>query len=62
MSNTAIESRLWENVQRAYANSRCYRASDDPEFAKALAEFERAANARPVENVVPFPAWRVARG
>ena len=36
MSNTALEAQLWEKVQRAYAKSRCYRAGDDPEFAKRL--------------------------
>jgi hypothetical protein len=59
MSNTALETRLWENVQRAYAKSRCYRAGDDPEFAKALAEFDRVANARPAEsNVIQFRPFR----
>jgi hypothetical protein len=53
----ALESRLWEKVQQAYAKSRCYRAGDDPEFAKALAEFARVAN--PPTNVIPF---RKARG
>jgi hypothetical protein len=58
MSNTALETLLWEKVQRAYAKSRCYRAGDDPEYAKALAEFDRVANAAPPSNVIqflPFP-------
>jgi hypothetical protein len=54
MSNTALETELWENVQRAYARSRCYRAGDDPEYAKALAEFDRVANGNPASNVVQF--------
>ena len=59
MSNTALESHLWEKVQQAYAKSRCYRAGDDPEYAKALAEYDRVANARPVSNVIQF---RPSRG
>jgi hypothetical protein len=58
MSNTALETQLWENVQRAYAKSHCYRAGDDPEFAKALAEFYRVANAKPASNVVQFLPFR----
>lgn len=58
MSNTALESQLWANVQRAYANSRCYRAGDDPAFAKALAEFDLAVNAQPASNVIPFSRSR----
>jgi hypothetical protein len=55
MSNTALESQLWENVQRAYAKSRCYRAGDDPEYAKALAAWERVANSNSApSNVLPF--------
>ena len=52
MTSTALEAQLWENVQRAYAKSRCYRAGDDPEYAAALAEFDRVAN--PASNVIPF--------
>jgi hypothetical protein len=48
------ESKLWQDVQRAYAKSRCYRAGDDPEYARALAEFDRVANPRPANNVIPF--------
>jgi hypothetical protein len=58
MSNTASETQLWEKVQRAYAKSRCYRAGDDPEYARALAEFDRVANARPVSNVIQFQPSR----
>jgi hypothetical protein len=58
MSSTALESQLWEKVQRAYAKSRCYRAGDDPEYAKALAEFDRVANPRPVNNVVQLRPFR----
>ena len=54
MSNTALEAQLWEKVQRAYAKSRCYRAGDDPDFAKALAEFDREANARSASNIIQF--------
>jgi hypothetical protein len=54
MSNAALETRLWENVQNAYQASRCDRAGDDPAFAKALAEFNRVANAPPSTNVIPF--------
>jgi hypothetical protein len=52
MNNAALETRLWENVQKAYQASRCDRAGDDPAFAKALAEFDRVANAP--TNVIPF--------
>jgi hypothetical protein len=52
----ALESRLWEKVQKAYAASRSYRAGDNPAFAKALAEFERVANPQPETNVIPFRA------
>jgi hypothetical protein len=58
MSNTALESQLWEKVQQAYAKSRCYRAGDDPEYARALAEFDRVANARPATNVIQFRPLR----
>jgi hypothetical protein len=58
MSNTALEAQLWEKVQRAYAKSRCYRAGDAPEFARALAEFDRVANARPATNVIQFRPFR----
>ena len=58
MSNTALESQLWEKVQQAYAKSRCYRAGDDPEYAKALAEFDRVANAQPATNVIQFRPFR----
>jgi hypothetical protein len=57
-SNTALESQLWEKVRQAYAKSRCYRAGDDPEYAKALAEFDRVANARPATNVIQFRPFR----
>jgi hypothetical protein len=61
MSNAALEAQLWENVQRAYAKSRCYRAGDDPDYAKALAEFDRVANARPASNVIQFLPFRGRR-
>lgn len=58
MTDNAALERLWENVQRAYAKSRSYRAGDNPEYAKALAEYDRAANSQPVNNVVQFlPFW-----
>lgn len=54
----ALESKLWENVQRAYARSRCYRAGDDPEYAAALDEYDQVANARPASNIVQFQPFR----
>ena len=57
MNNTAMETQLWERVQRAYAKSRCYRAGDDPEYAKALAAFDRVANP-PASNVIQFRPFR----
>ena len=59
MSDTALESQLWENVQRAYAKSSSYRAGDDAEYAAALAEYDRVANARPSGNVIQFRPFRV---
>lgn len=53
-SNTAMESQLWEKVRQAYAKSRCYRAGDDPEYAAALAEYNRVANDGPAKNVIKF--------
>jgi hypothetical protein len=50
-----LEAKLWENVQKAYAASRSYRAGDNPEYAMALAEFDRVANhPSPATNVIPF--------
>ena len=60
MSNTALEDQLWEKVQRAYAASRSYRAGNNPEFAKALAEYERVALKVPQTNVIPFKRRGVA--
>lgn len=54
MSNLALETLLWENVQRAYAASRSYRAGDNPAYAKALAEYERVAFGERESNVIPF--------
>ena len=53
-----LETLLWENVQRAHPKSRCYRAGDDPEYAAALAEYDRVATGRPVNNVIQFLAFR----
>jgi hypothetical protein len=58
MSNAAVETVLWERVRLAYAKSRCYRAGDDPEYAKALAEFDRVAKARPASNIIQFQPFR----
>jgi hypothetical protein len=58
MSNATMEAQLWENVQRAYAKSSCYRAGDDPDYAKALAEFDRVANSSPATNVIQFRPFR----
>jgi hypothetical protein len=52
----ASETQLWEEVQKAYALSRAYRAGDDPEYAKALAEYQRVAFGPPRTNVIPFPS------
>ena len=51
----ALQEQLWQNVQRAYAASRDYRAGNNPEYAKALAAWERVALAgdRTI-NVLPF--------
>ena len=40
----ALEQRLWQEVQRAYAKSRGYRAGDNPEYAQAVAAWEWVAN------------------
>jgi hypothetical protein len=49
------ESKLWQEVQLAYAASRDYRAGNNAEYAKALAAWAQFANAddRP-SNVLPF--------
>ena len=56
----AMEVVLWENVQRAYAASRSYRAGNDPAYGKALAEYERVAISAPQTNVIPFKRRGVA--
>jgi hypothetical protein len=54
-SKTARDSKLWELVQSAYAKSKSYRAGDDPEFARALAEFYRISNPpKRASNVIVF--------
>jgi hypothetical protein len=54
-SPVALETKLWENVQKAYAASQSYRAGDNPEYANALAEYDRVANPpRLVTNIIPF--------
>jgi hypothetical protein len=58
MSNTSLETQLWEKVKRAYAASRHYRAGDNPEYANALAEYDRVANGKPASNVVQFLPFR----
>jgi len=58
MTDNAALERLWKNVQRAYAKSRSYRAGDNPEYAKALAEYDRVANGQPISNVVQFLPFR----
>ena len=46
---------LWAKVQAAYArSSQYYRAGDNPEYAKALAAFDRAANPPRANSVIPF--------
>ncbi len=57
MSKT-LEAHLWEKVQKAYAMSAAYRAGDDPDYAKALAEYQRIVFDLPESNVIPFPSWR----
>jgi hypothetical protein len=58
---SSLEQKLWQDVQRAHAKLRCHRAGDDPEFARAYAEWERVALADEPTlvadqpgNVVPF--------
>ena len=36
-----LEAQLWKEVQRAAAKSRCRRAMDDPDYARAFAAWER---------------------
>jgi hypothetical protein len=46
---------LWAKVQAAYArSSQYYLAGDNPEYAKALAAFDRAANPVGAGNVLQF--------
>jgi hypothetical protein len=53
-----LEAQLWKKVQTAYAASRSYRAGNDPEYAKTLAEYQRIVFGLPESNVIPFPSWR----
>jgi hypothetical protein len=52
----SLEAQLWEKVQKAYAASRSYRAGDDPDYAKALAEYQFLVFGPPRTNVIPFPS------
>jgi hypothetical protein len=54
IDTVTLESRLWEKVQKAYAASRSYRAGNDPEYAKALAEYQRIVFGPPETNIIPF--------
>jgi hypothetical protein len=55
ISPATLEAKLWENVQKAYGASQSHRAGDNPEYAKALAEFDRVANPpSPATNSIPF--------
>ena len=54
MSNAALETQLWEKVQRAYAASTSCRAGDNADYARALAEFERVAFGERRSNVIRF--------
>jgi hypothetical protein len=55
IASQTLEAQLWEKVQRAYAKSRDYRAGNNPEYAKALAAWERVALAADQpSNVLPF--------
>jgi hypothetical protein len=63
LTNSAPEGQqnleaLWANVQAKYRASRHYRAGNDPEYAKALAEFDRAANPPKASNIISFPGAR----
>jgi hypothetical protein len=52
----SLEAQLWEKVQKAYAASRSYRAGDDPDYAKALADYQFLFLGPPRTNVIPFPS------
>jgi hypothetical protein len=54
-SSPGKEADLWEKVQNAYAQSRAYRAGDDPDYAKALAEYQRVVFGLPRTNLISFP-------
>jgi hypothetical protein len=54
IASQTLEAQLWEKVQKAYAGSRAYRAGDDPDYAKALAEYQRVVFGPPRTNVIPF--------
>jgi hypothetical protein len=55
-SSPGEEADLWEKVQAAYAASRSYRAGDDPDYAKALAEYQRIVFGPVGTNILPFPS------
>jgi hypothetical protein len=56
--NGTLDVQLWEKVKAAYAASTSYRAGDNPNYAKALAEYQRVVFGLPQTNVIPFPSRR----
>jgi hypothetical protein len=53
-SSPGKEADLWEKVKAAYSASRSYRAGNDPDYAKALAEYEIQVFGPARTNVIPF--------
>jgi hypothetical protein len=52
-----LEQKLWQDVQRAYANQNEYRAGNNPEFAKVHAKyFEALAASEGVPVAADQPA------
>ena len=58
----SLEAILWERVQAIYATSTHCRAGDNPEFARALAAFERVANPSHASGNVIFLPVRTRGG
>ncbi len=53
-----LQAELWKNVQRVYAQSKAYRAADDPAYREALRRWDACFNgdAQPPDrrNVLSF--------
>jgi hypothetical protein len=60
-ARSTLEQKLWQEVQRAYAKNRDYRAGNNPEYARALAAWERVALAADQPTLVADQPGNVVR-